>query len=375
MKAVITEIRGDTAVLLSDDGCIVKVKNKNYELGQEVGMNMMLKSNFKKIIATAASLILVLGGSAVAYYTPTTYISFDVNPSIEYSANMFNRVISVKGVNDDGSKIIDEIKLSNLKNKNINDAVALTVDEVSQAGYLDAEGAGVVITTSSSNMEKAEELAKNLEKTANESCEKNNLEAVANAEAVGKDRVDEAKELGVTPGKLNLVEKLKESAQDPDSFDTNEWLNKSVKDIMSQTKQNKEQEKNANKEKNAGEDKQNKEQSKNAETNSNGSDTATDNGSNTATGSGSDSTTGSGSGTAAGSGSGTTTGSGSGTAAGSGSSSTSGSDSGTAAGSTSGTTAGSTSGTTAGSGSGTAASSGSGSIAGSGSGTAAGNGR
>lgn len=51
MIGVIVEIRGDIAAMLSDDGCIVKVKNKNYEIGQEVEINMkesfILKSSLQ----------------------------------------------------------------------------------------------------------------------------------------------------------------------------------------------------------------------------------------------------------------------------------------------------------------------------------------
>ena len=42
--------------------------------------------------------------------------------------------------------------------------------------------------------------------------------------------------MGVTPGKLNLVEKLQASATDPDDIDIEEWLAKSVKEIMKETK-------------------------------------------------------------------------------------------------------------------------------------------
>lgn len=64
--------------------------------------------------------MLVLGGGgALAYYTPAKYVSLDVNPSIEYQLNIFDRVLTVKGVNDDGSEIVDEIDLGNLKNKKL----------------------------------------------------------------------------------------------------------------------------------------------------------------------------------------------------------------------------------------------------------------
>ena len=252
MKAVVTEICGNTAVLLSDDGYIVKVKNRNYELGQEMKLNMKTKLTTKRIATTAAAacFVLAIAGGASAYYIPTAYVSLDVNPSIEYGVNMFHKVVSVKGVNDDGTEIVNEINLDNLKNENINDAISLTVDQIAKENYLNTEGsgeeAGIEITTSEQDMDQADDLAEELEEAANQACEENDCNNVeVNAEAVGRQRVLEAQKLGVTPGKLNLVEKLQASAADPTSIDINEWLNKPVKDIMAQTKLNREQAKNA----------------------------------------------------------------------------------------------------------------------------------
>src|SRR5665647_1597296 len=104
MKSVVVEIHKKNAILLSDNGCIIKRQNKNYRIGQEVEIIMENRSNYKKIAAYAAAacFILVVGAGFLTYYTPSTYVSFDVNPSIEYTVNMYDRVISVKGVNDDG---------------------------------------------------------------------------------------------------------------------------------------------------------------------------------------------------------------------------------------------------------------------------------
>jgi hypothetical protein len=189
-------------------------------LGQEVAVNVKKRFKTGRLAAIAAACFLViLGGGAVAYYTPVTYVSLDVNPSIEYSVNMFDRVISAEGVNDDGTEILNQIDLDSLKNKSIDEAVAFTIDEIAKEGYLNASDAGIVITTSADNMENADALAKELEQAASDACEKNNCTAAVSAQAVGKKRVEEAKELGVTPGKLNLVEKLQESAEDPSTID------------------------------------------------------------------------------------------------------------------------------------------------------------
>lgn len=248
MKAIIVETRNKYAAMLSDDGCIVKIRNKNYTVGQEVHTIMTNKIiNIKSAVLTAAAcLVLLVGVAAATYYTPTRYVSLDVNPSIEFKVNMYNRVISAKGVNDDGTEIIDEIQLGKLKNKKITDAVSLTIDEIAKEGYFDKEGAKIVLAASANLDEDADDLAENLEEAANEALKNNGKDAEVVSEAVGAERVAEAQALGVTPGKLNLVEKLIESSDDPASINKTEWLNKSVKEIMAATNENKEEDRQQN---------------------------------------------------------------------------------------------------------------------------------
>lgn len=244
MKGIIVEIHNHTAAVLSEDGCVVKIHNNNYRIGQEVSMKKRL--NTKKAIAfvsAAASFMLVSGISAYAYFTPYSHVSLDVNPSVEYEVNRFDRVLSVDGVNEDGEDIINEIDADNLENRSIEDAISMTIDEISNAGYFDSEDGGIVITASSDDTAAADELVSTLEDVATTELEENNDVAEVIAEAVGEQRVKEASELGVTPGKLNLVEKLIESAGDSETIDMNEWLNRSVKDIMAQTKEYKKENK------------------------------------------------------------------------------------------------------------------------------------
>ncbi len=239
MKTIVVGIRGSSAAVLSDDGCIRKVKNHHYTIGQEV--NEMKNIGVKKIVvlSLAACLMFALGIGAFAYFVPYTYVSVDVNPSVEYEANIFDKVISVEGVNDDGKAIVDEGALENQMYQPIDEAISATVDEIAEQGYLQGDGVGIVITTASDDTDNAEEMAEELEETANEACNENGSECTACGEAIGKKRVAEARELGVTPGKLRLVEKLIESSENPESINKEEWLNKPVKDIMAQTNANK----------------------------------------------------------------------------------------------------------------------------------------
>ena len=241
MKAVVVEIKNRYVAVLSDDGCIVKIKNNNYEIGQVIQMSRSKIHMTKKIAAFAASVaaMVILSTGTWAYASPYSYVSLDVNPSIEFTVNRFDRVLKVRATNDDGTEFLKEVNLNDLKNETIKEALSTTVEQISQAGYFEGNiEAGLVIATSAKNEKKAEDLAKELQETVDTDLVESGQEVQVESFKVGYERVQKAKELGVTPGKLNLVEKLQESATDPTTIDIEEWLNKPVKEIMKATKAN-----------------------------------------------------------------------------------------------------------------------------------------
>jgi hypothetical protein len=242
MKAVVVEIENRYAAVLSDDGCIEKVKNNNYTPGQVIQINDDKIHRSKKFIAFAASAaaLAVLGTGTWAYASPYSYVSLDVNPSIEFIVNRFDRVLEATAMNEDGDEILKEVYLSDLKNKTIHSALTAAVEQISQAGYFDNDTeAELVITTSAKNDKKAEDLAQELHETVDTGLAEKGQEIEVESYSVGFDQVEKAKELGATPGKLNLVENLQASAADPETINVEEWLNKPVKEIIKATRENK----------------------------------------------------------------------------------------------------------------------------------------
>lgn len=242
MKAVIVEIKGNYAAVLSDDGCISKVINKNYAIGQVIELNTS-KGKFKfasrKAIAMAASLVAVFtmfSVTAWAYCTPYYYVSLDVNPSIEYSVNRFERVIGVKAVNEDGTKVLEKL---NLQNQSIDDAIQNTIEQITTQGYLnESEQGGICIAAYGTSEENSQGIAGRIRDRIQECIDKEGIEADIEANGIGQQRVQRAEELNTTPGKLNLVEKLQASSEDPGSIVVSEWLDKPVKEIMKAIKEN-----------------------------------------------------------------------------------------------------------------------------------------
>ena len=338
MKAIIVEVKGKYAAVLTDGGVVSKIKNRNYEIGQEI----VIKNNSNRLIrmsVAAAAAIMIFATPAWAYLAPYSYVSIDVNPSFEFLINRFDRVLTVKGFNDDGRELSKDINIDGLKNKEIQSAVKSVLNELKSKGYIiEGEEDSVIIATSSKSEAKKDTLSEKIrtvvnEKAAPEQTEDTEVETIQTKESkksentgklevreesatqqkeaieepeeltddnnlknlekqekqekqdnseeqkkperwekpekqkkpekrektekanksdrkkndievieVTKREVDEAKKKGVTPGKLNLIEKLQESANlAGHKIKTDEWLDKSVQEINEKVKEYKEE--------------------------------------------------------------------------------------------------------------------------------------
>lgn len=240
MKGIIVEIKNEDVVVLSKDGTICKMQNHDYKIGDEINMNEKQKAGPRFIrwgvsIAAACALFTI---GAFAYSTPAGYVSLDVNPSVEYTINMFDRVIEVKAINDDGTELLTEL---NLMNKSIGKAIEQTTAKLIEEGYItDDENGGVIISTYGADTEDAQKLAEQLKERISAYIEEEGKIADVESEAIGEARVQEARELGVSPGKLNLIEKLIKSSTTSAAINKEEWLDKPVKEINKTIKENRE---------------------------------------------------------------------------------------------------------------------------------------
>lgn len=78
--------------------------------------------------------IIICGvGSYNVYTTPVSYISVDVNPSVELGLNHLDRVVTVDSYNEDGALVIQNLSL---KNKPYTEAVELLLADETFISYL-----------------------------------------------------------------------------------------------------------------------------------------------------------------------------------------------------------------------------------------------
>ena len=105
--------------------------------------------------AAAVCMIFVLALGLEGYFwiqTPVSYISIDVNPSIELALNRFNRVVSAEAYNEEAAEILKGLSL---KWKNYTQAMEEIVDGKEMNVYLtdEAELVFTVATDSGRNDE------------------------------------------------------------------------------------------------------------------------------------------------------------------------------------------------------------------------------
>ncbi|CAB1246104.1 anti-sigma-I factor RsgI family protein [Clostridium sp. HV4-5-A1G] len=142
-EGIVISIDGKCANLLTPYGEFIKVdcNGKKPNIGEEFMGNQIVHRFYpfsaRKILAAACIMfVLIIGGGAKAYYSPSATVLVNINPDIELKVNFLNRIISFKALDDDGSKILSQVKIDNV---NINDGLKIIIDQSKKDKFIDEE--------------------------------------------------------------------------------------------------------------------------------------------------------------------------------------------------------------------------------------------
>lgn len=163
-------------------------------------------------------------GSYSLFFKSVSYISIDVNPSIELSLNRLNRVVKVKAYNSDGEKIAESADIDNME---CGEAIKKILGEEKVKGYLENEP--IVSVAVYSEDKKAEESLYSKVETVlkiavPEQYESGDAEVISVDESV----LNSAHEHGMTAGRYCEYSKIKET--DPE-FTAEECNNSSMRQL------------------------------------------------------------------------------------------------------------------------------------------------
>ena len=146
MEYLVMECGLSYAVVMDQDGRILKIPNLGYTVGQSLKDVVLLPERpvrqqvLHKRIARwgtmVACLCLLLLGSWV-WQSPIGTVRMQINPDVQLSVNRFDRVVALEGLNEDGTALIDGYRAYGQEMKTVSDELA---DRAMELGYLSAGG-------------------------------------------------------------------------------------------------------------------------------------------------------------------------------------------------------------------------------------------
>ncbi len=318
MKGIVAEKKGKYAVILTQDGQFKKVRAlPDMSVGMETEWGQLPgESGSRRFAARVASmaavglLVLGVGYGAYSYTVPYSYVDIDINPSIELTVNIYDRIIGAEALNDDGRKLLLD---KDLRHKKLDNGVTEILNSALEYGYLraitenedsfeapdagsqpaesngqisgegsqasgdavkepgntsqpsvegkdpqeenvqDSDGTGaqgnasqpgkaavienaVMVTVSSNNSKKSVELKKKITNTASKELDKDKVNSEILVGEASNEQREAARKVGVTPGKLALIEDALKHLPERKLEDVK---NTAVKDLLEIARENK----------------------------------------------------------------------------------------------------------------------------------------
>lgn len=217
MKAVVLEIKEKWAAVLCEDGVIRKVKKGNFKVGDSFDFEaeshkkvVSIGSLRRNMVGSAAALFLIVAGVAGTYsynnVLACSYVSLDINPSIEYTLNRQDKLVAVKGLNNDGQKIADE--LLSVRKVTLKEALQETKQLLTQKNYLKSGSSeDVLIDISTNNSARKDTLKKEALSVFDTEQTKGELNLVLTESDLKEHK--RANSLGISTGEYKQIQYIK----------------------------------------------------------------------------------------------------------------------------------------------------------------------
>lgn len=141
------------------------------------------------------------------YVKADSFVSIDVNPSIELTTNKQNQVISVNAKNKDAKNILDGM---NLIHVDLNIAVNAIIGSMLKQGYLQDDNNIILVSVSNKKKDKAKQIQDEIENDFSTSLKVINKQATVIKQDIKKDSSLEevAAEYSISVGKLQLINQI-----------------------------------------------------------------------------------------------------------------------------------------------------------------------
>ncbi|MHB1842932.1 MAG: anti-sigma factor domain-containing protein [Sulfobacillus sp.] len=138
-RAVVVEIQGRRAVVMTKDGRFLKVRHQNYRLGEETWVSVPQEAyapalRWGTAIAAAALVVAVMSRALPGAYAATVaYVSVQINPGVTLGVTSNGTVTSVQAQDHDAATVLSHM---NLVGDSLPQAVTAIIQGTVQAGLV-----------------------------------------------------------------------------------------------------------------------------------------------------------------------------------------------------------------------------------------------
>jgi hypothetical protein len=178
--------------------------------------------------ASTAVLLLVMGAGIAVYAAPVSYVSLDMNLGVSLTLNRFDRVIAVEGHDAESKSILAAAHILNLTYSEGVDAILKTA---SSRG-LSMTGVRAIVAVASQDERRVGTIGSRLRESLQNDFDELGVDTKMNTDDVAIELVLQARDLGVSSGKLELLRLLETATGE--GFILEDWLHSSVGDILDQ---------------------------------------------------------------------------------------------------------------------------------------------
>lgn len=239
-KALVMEINDQNVILLTRDGQFISRQISG--LCPQIGDEISIEEEKRKgvlfsvgIFLAAAALMAVFFAGKLwnQFIMPSlttgiaTYVTVDINPSVELGLNKEKMVVSVMPLNRDGRLLLEGMNLKgmnlkgmDLKGRTSEDAVNMIVNAAADQGYLAPEKENQVIINISEktpNESQDSEISKAIPEQAAQTLAERNLNVKIDVIKTDFDLREKATELGISAGKYAILVEAKEAGLQVDA--------------------------------------------------------------------------------------------------------------------------------------------------------------
>ncbi len=185
------------------------------------------------LLAIALTVVACSGSAANA--AEETYVTIDINPSVELIVNGNEKVVYANALNEDAEVLLSGLVLVGM---DVDEAADLIIQTAIELGYIDVEASDTVVQISSvSDTALGEQIRERVKEAVNKAFINRGIYGRAVDKGFGQEFVAEAESYGVTPGFLLLAKSVAEVQDEITLEDALLMTQEELRDILKEAKE------------------------------------------------------------------------------------------------------------------------------------------